>query len=112
MEQDANTEIESDKKIEIESEKEREKKITTPPDIYGEFKNIRLTDDEYQRLKDKLQGHAELMIDKLSRCIESKGVRYNNHYATILNWYEQDKEKLSKRGETKSYAKEDYEKGE
>lgn len=35
------------------------------------------------------------MIDKLSRYIKSSGKDYQNHYATILNWYEQDKHKLS-----------------
>lgn len=30
----------------------------TPVSIYGEYKNIRLTDEEYQNLKDRLQGHT------------------------------------------------------
>lgn len=51
--------------------------------IYGEFKNVKLTDEEYQKLKDK-----DLLsyIEKLSSYIASKGKRYKNHYATILNW--------------------------
>lgn len=43
------------------------------------------------------------MIDKLSRYIKSTGRNYQNHYATILNWYEQDKEKLSKNKEKNLY---------
>jgi hypothetical protein len=62
----------------------------TPVYIYGEYKNIRLTDEEYQNLKDRLQGHTEIMIEKLSRYIKSKGTDYKDHYVTILNWYEQD----------------------
>ncbi|HEQ1569666.1 TPA: replisome organizer, partial [Streptococcus pyogenes] len=31
---------------------------------------------------------------KLSRYMESSGKTYQNHYATILNWYDKDKDKL------------------
>ena len=76
--------------------------------FYGEYKNIRLTDEEYQRLTDKLQGHTDTMIEKLSRYIKSSGKIYQDHYATILNWYEQDKERLSqinnKSGSSKTYS--------
>lgn len=73
----------------------------TPVFIYGEYKNIRLTDEEYQNLKDRLQGHTEIMIEKLSRYIKSKGTDYKDHYVTILNWYEQDKDKLSQKNNQK-----------
>ncbi|MFZ7340603.1 replisome organizer [Streptococcus suis] len=73
----------------------------TPVSIYGEYKNIRLTDEEYQNLKDRLQGHTEIMIEKLSRYIKSKGTDYKDHYVTILNWYEQDKEKLTQKNNQK-----------
>lgn len=51
--------------------------------IYGEFKNVRLTDDEYKKLEEK---KLIPYIEKLSSYIASKGKRYKNHYATILNW--------------------------
>lgn len=38
------------------------------------------------------------MINKLSRYMESSGKTYQNHYATILKWYEEDKEKLTQKG--------------
>ena len=76
----------------------------TPILLYGEYKNISLTDEEYQKLKDKLQGHTDTMIDKLSRYIESSGKTYKNHYVTILNWYEQDKEKLSQKNNGRTYS--------
>lgn len=52
------------------------------------------------------------MIEKLSRYIKSSGKDYQDHYVTILNWYEQDKDKLSKKGKNKSYTTQDYDKGE
>ncbi|WP_314025331.1 replisome organizer [Filifactor alocis] len=84
----------------------------TPFSFYGEYKNIRLTDEEYRKLKDKLQGHTDMMIEKLSRYIKSTGKIYQDHYVTILNWYEQDKDKLSQKKNGKIPTFEDYDKGE
>ena len=107
MQQNCNTEIEKEIDIELEKEGER-KKQSLPPTLYGEYKNIRLTDEEYQRLTDKLQGRTDTMIEKLSRYIKSSGKIYQDHYVTILNWYEQDKERLSqinnKSGSSKTYS--------
>ncbi len=97
-------EIEKEIDIELEKEGEIEKDKILPPTPYGEYKNISLTDEEYQKLKDKLQGHTDTMIDKLSRYIESSGKTYKNHYVTILNWYEQDKEKLSQKNNGRTYS--------
>ncbi|HES9513778.1 TPA: phage replisome organizer N-terminal domain-containing protein [Streptococcus pneumoniae] len=94
LQQNCNTEIEKEIDIELEKEGERKKK-SLPPTLYGEYKNIRLTDEEYKKLKDKLQVHTDTMIEKLSRYLKSKGTDYKDHYVTILNWYEQDKEKLT-----------------
>ena len=80
--------------------------------FYGEYKNIRLTEEEYRKLKDKLQGHTDMMIAKLSRYIKSTGKTYQDHYVTILNWYEQDKDKLSQKKTGKIPTFEDYDKGE
>ena len=93
---DVRQEIEKEIEIDIEKDKEGRKNSPSPtPILYGEYKNIRLTEEEYQKLKDKLQGHTETMIEKLSRYIKSAGKDYKDHYVTLLNWYEQDKEKLS-----------------
>ncbi len=63
---------------------------------YGEFNNVLLTDEEYQKLKDKLGSNSDDWIETLSRGIESKGYKYQSHYATILNWERRDqKEKGS-----------------
>lgn len=95
-------EIEIEKEIEIELEKEGdieiEKDNVLPhPRFYGKYQNVKLSDKEYGSLKDKLGTHTETMIDKLSRYIKSSGRHYQDHYVTILNWYEQDKEKLTQK---------------
>ena len=73
---------------------------STPPSnskTYGEYQNIILTDEQYRALQEKLQGHTDTMIEKLSRYIKSSGKTYQDHYVTLLNWYEQDKEKLTQK---------------
>ena len=82
-----------------EGEIEKDKKST--PIFYGEYKNVRLSKEEYKNLKEKLNSHTEIMINKLSRYMESSGKTYQNHYATILKWYEEDKEKLRHQGGNK-----------
>ena len=52
------------------------------------------------------------MIEKLSRYIKSAGKDYQDHYVTILNWYEQDKDKLTQRNKSNIPTWEKYDKGE
>ena len=87
---------------------------TPSPDskTYGEYQNIILTDEQYKALQEKLQSHTDTMIEKLSRYIKSTGKIYQDHYVTILNWYEQDKDKLSQKKTGKIPTFEDYDKGE
>lgn len=103
LQQKCNTEIDieidKEKDIELEKEKEREKE-SPAPSLYGTFQNISLTDEEYINLKDKLKDHTDTMIEKLSSYMKSTGKSYKNHYATLLSWYEKDKDKLS----TKKYS--------
>lgn len=95
-------------KVSIDKGREEQENQSAPFSFYGEYKNIRLTDEEYHKLKDNLQGHIDTMIEKLSRYIKSSGKDYKDYYVTILNWYEQDKEKLSqinnKNGSSKIYS--------
>lgn len=58
--------------------------------LYGEYKNIKLTETELAKLKEKLNSHTDEWIEKLSQGIEMKGYKYKNHYLAILNWYAKD----------------------
>lgn len=55
--------------------------------IYGEFKNVKLSDEEIIKLSDRY-GKSEIktLIEEMSNYMASKGKRYSNHYATLLNW--------------------------
>lgn len=85
-------------KVSIDKGRGEKENQSAPVSFYGEFKNVRLSKEEYKNLKEKLNSHTEIMINKLSRYMESRGKTYQNHYVTILNWYEEDKDKLRQKG--------------
>lgn len=58
---------------------------------YGEFKNVLLTDEEYQKLEDRFGDSLGDKMESLSIGIESKGYRYKSHYATVLAWDKRDR---------------------
>jgi len=56
-------------------------------DVFGEFKNVKLTDEEYQKLNTEFgETGTKQRIENLSEYIASKGKKYLSHYATILTW--------------------------
>lgn len=72
---------------------------------YGEFQNVLLTDEEFQKLKDRLGRQAEAMIERLSAYKESSGKKYKSDYATMLNWQRRDDGKArNPRDLPKTYA--------
>lgn len=64
-------------------EKPKKKKPTKHK--HGEYKNVLLTDEELEKLKDRFPDWED-RIERLSLYIESKGACYKSHYATILSW--------------------------
>ena len=85
-------------KVSIDKGRGEKENQSAPVSFYGKYQNVRLTEEEYHKLKDKLQSHTDTMIEKLSRYIKSSGKNYQDHYVTILNWYEEDKDKLRQKG--------------
>lgn len=83
--------------------------------IYGEFKNVRLKEEEFEKLKAKFPTDYKDRIEALSVYMRSRGKTYKDHYATILNWArkeQKDKDAQPKPIEPKKYKvfeKEDYE---
>lgn len=60
---------------------------------YGEYNNVLLTDEDYQKLITEFPTDYEERIEKLSSYIASTGKSYKNHLATIRNWARNDKQK-------------------
>ena len=69
----------------------RRKKLEEEKNIYGEFKNVRLTEKEFNKLKNKFNSDTKNRIENLSEYIASKGKKYKSHYATILAWDRKNK---------------------
>lgn len=91
--QNGNTDIEL-KNIELELE--RDSDAAKPPHTpskekhkYGEYKNVRLTDEEYRKLTETYPDYGE-RIERLSGYIASTGKAYKSHYATIRCWAKRD----------------------
>ena len=61
--------------------------------LYGKFQNVKLTDEEYDKLKNQFSDYEE-KIDNLACYIKSKGDKYKSHYATILNWYRKESQNM------------------
>ena len=66
---------------------------------YGELGNVLLTEDEHTKLVTRLgEAHAMGYIERLSLYIAQigamKAARYKSHYATILNWWHKDQDKV------------------
>lgn len=54
---------------------------------YGEFQNVSLKEDEYNKLVEKFgESNTKLLIEELSGYIASTNKKYASHYATLLNW--------------------------
>lgn len=63
---------------------------------YGEYRNVLLTDEEYEKLKAEYPD-LPARIERLSEYIASKGATYKSHYATIRSWaHKDDKEATAK----------------
>tara|TARA_Y100000310_G_scaffold338633_1_gene428816 strand:- start:1805 stop:2548 length:744 start_codon:yes stop_codon:yes gene_type:complete len=80
----------------------QKKKETIQKKLYkrkGEFQNVLLTDADYQKLILKLgETKVKEWIEELSIGIESKGYKFQSHYATILSWVRKEEKKGGQSG--------------
>lgn len=59
---------------------------------YGEFGQVRLTEEEYTKLVQQLgKDEATALIEDLDGYVTSTGKKYKSHYATLLNWWRKDR---------------------
>jgi len=70
--------------------------------IYGEYKHVRLTDKQYEKLQLDFPNEYEEMIKNLDEYLEMKNVSYKNHNLVMRNWKNKErKEKSSAKKEKK-----------
>lgn len=67
---------------------------------FGEFENVLLSTEEFDKLKSKLGADCNDYIERLSNYIASTGKRYKSHYATILSWIQKDNQNKKSGGES------------
>lgn len=58
--------------------------------LFGEFKNVKLSGEELDKLKKRFPADWQDRIENLSQYMKSKGKQYKSHYATILSWARKD----------------------
>lgn len=101
--------IEKDKEKEQELELDTEdytvtkKSSVSKPEKhkYGQYKNVLLSDVELEKLKQEFPDTWEEKIERLSEYIESKGVSYKSHLATIRMWARKAGEQAQQRPDQK-----------
>lgn len=74
---------------------------------FGQFENILLSQSELDELMSKYPNDYKKKIDRLSRYMASSGKHFANHFATLVDWIEQDGVTNPKTEQTSSI---DYEK--
>ena len=72
-------------------ESEKPAKEKNKKNKYGEYENVLLTDEEFQKLQNEYPDYLD-RIENLSSYMASTGKAYKSHYATIKNWAKKDKE--------------------
>lgn len=78
-------------------EKKMTKKYLEP---LGEFKNVLLTQEELDKLKEKFPNFQD-KIEDLSIYLEKyPNKKYSSHYATLLSWYRKEQKERSKKYES------------
>lgn len=81
-------------------------KVKLSKNTHGEFENVLLSEDEYNKLVEKLgKQETDILIEQLSGYMKSKGKKYSSHYATILNWDRRKKEEKQSKSKTLSSYK-------
>ena len=62
---------------------------------YGQYKNVLLSDDEFEKLKTEFPEDWEERIERVSEYCASKGATYKNYLATIRNWARNETKKAN-----------------
>ena len=75
----------NNKQITTNKNDKNEKNGKKKKNIYGEYKNVLLTDKEFKSLKSEYSNYEEL-IKYLDEYIEMKGYKAKSHYLCIKKW--------------------------
>lgn len=93
--QESSTLIKHKHKQKRKQEKKSSKKPAPVRHEYGEYKNVLLTDTDFDKLKNEFPKDWQERLNNLSEYMESSGKHYKNHLATIRNWARRDNNKVT-----------------
>ena len=85
---------------------QKPKKVKPIRHKYGEYQNVLLTDEDYEKLQAEFPTEYEALIERLSAYMASTGRAYKNHLATMRNWARRDLEKGTARSSPIPQARE------
>ena len=63
---------------------------TAETPLRGSYKNVRLTDEEFEAIKERFPNDWGARIDRLSKYMADSKKTYASHYDTMIRWGEQD----------------------
>lgn len=73
-----------------ENRREEKGDKSAPKKYFGEYKHVRLTQDEFDRLKSDFGDKASSLITRLDEYIQTSGKRYRDHNLTMRTWARKD----------------------
>ena len=68
------------------------------PAPFGRYKNLFLSESEYEELKGECPDRLERFIEELSEFIAATGRVYANHAAAVRMWAKNDRKGTEKKG--------------
>lgn len=96
IQEDATPKKQQNPSIYIKNKRYIEKEKSIKKEKFGEFQNVLLTTEEYQKLVNRFGEDAtKAQIEACSQWMKSKGTQRKDHYATLLGFFARDKEKQS-----------------
>ena len=99
MKQDGNGGV-TNGNTEIEKDREKEKESDVETEGLGLYRNVYLTPEEFQNLKDLYPADYMQTINNLSVYMVSAKKNYQSHYMTICRWAREDAQREKSHGST------------
>jgi hypothetical protein len=89
--------IDKDSIVEVSIDKDNNSTPTaTKKHKYGTHKNVLLTDEEYEKLKERFPTDYDEKINTLSEGLALKGYKYKSHYLAVIKWAKNETPKATK----------------
>ena len=87
------------------SKEEPKKNKEELKNLYGEYRNVKLSTAEYEKLLNEFPSDYRERIERLSEYMASTGKKYKNHLATIRAWARKEKQNANSRTDRRAESK-------